>query len=161
MRKFTLMLNAAKITNYNKKCFKNKSCPELNFLQKSQWAHMFNSPRTGARGLERSPCLKYYYVLELSTFTSVFWNIALLMYFLRQRFFALFFILNRTSWLSEYLFFLNTLYYNSIRISYKIYPKCVMKLRCFLQKLTRLILSRTLSEHVSSCSLWLLTNALI
>ncbi len=34
MRKFSLGLNAAKITDYNKKNASNKSCSYLNFLQK-------------------------------------------------------------------------------------------------------------------------------
>ncbi len=47
--RFTLGLNAAEITDYMKKSF-SKSCSELNFLQRSQWAHMCISPRGGARG---------------------------------------------------------------------------------------------------------------
>ncbi len=43
----------------------NKYRSELNFLQKSQWAHMSISPRSEARRLERLPYLKYYSVLEL------------------------------------------------------------------------------------------------
>ncbi len=34
----------------------NKSCSELNFVQKSQWAHMSINPRSGARGLKRLIC---------------------------------------------------------------------------------------------------------
>ncbi len=45
--RFTLGLNAAKITNYKKNCL-NKSCWELNFVQKSQWTHFSISPRSGA-----------------------------------------------------------------------------------------------------------------
>ncbi len=44
LSRFTLELNAAKITDYNKKDASNKSCSELNFLQKSQWARMSISP---------------------------------------------------------------------------------------------------------------------
>ncbi len=36
----------------------NKSCSELNFIQKSQWAHIFL--KREARGLERLIRLKYY-----------------------------------------------------------------------------------------------------
>ncbi len=50
--RFTYWLNTAKITNYIKK-FSNKSCSELNFVQKSQWAHMSISNRIGARGFKR------------------------------------------------------------------------------------------------------------
>ncbi len=35
-----------------------KSCSELNFLQKTQWAYM-SIPRTGARELQKLPFLKY------------------------------------------------------------------------------------------------------
>ncbi len=37
--RLTLGLNAAENTNYMKK-ISSKSCLELNFLQKSRWAHM-------------------------------------------------------------------------------------------------------------------------
>ncbi len=37
---------------------------KLNFVQKSQWAHMSISPRSEARGLERCLFLKYYNVLK-------------------------------------------------------------------------------------------------
>ncbi len=43
----------------------NKSCSELNFLQKSQAVHMSVSPMSGARRLQRLPYFKYYNVLEL------------------------------------------------------------------------------------------------
>ncbi len=42
----------------------NKSRWELNFVQKSQWAHMSISPKSGASWLERLPFLKYYNVLK-------------------------------------------------------------------------------------------------
>ncbi len=45
--RFTLGLDTAKNTHYIK-----KSCRILNFIQKSQQAHMSNSPRSGARGLK-------------------------------------------------------------------------------------------------------------
>ncbi len=46
---FTLELNAAKITDYIKNC-SNKSCWELNFVQKSQQANISISPRSGIAG---------------------------------------------------------------------------------------------------------------
>ncbi len=42
----------------------NKNCSDLNFLRKSQGAHMPISPRSRARGLPRSVYVKYYYVLK-------------------------------------------------------------------------------------------------
>ncbi len=42
----------------------NKNCLELNFLHKTQWNHMSLSSRSGARGLERLPWLKYYNVMK-------------------------------------------------------------------------------------------------
>ncbi len=39
----------------------NKSCLELNLVQKSPWTHMSISPLSGVRGLERLACSKYYY----------------------------------------------------------------------------------------------------
>ncbi len=44
---FTLELNTAESSNYIEKCFKQI---KLNFLQKTQWAHVFISSRSGARG---------------------------------------------------------------------------------------------------------------
>ncbi len=41
-----------------------KSCSELNFLQKSQLAHISIFPGSGARGLQRLMCLKYYNLLK-------------------------------------------------------------------------------------------------
>ncbi len=38
----------------------NKSCSELNFVQRSPRAHMSISPMGGAMGLQRSVCLKCY-----------------------------------------------------------------------------------------------------
>ncbi len=46
MRKFILELYVAKIILITKNTL-NKSCSELNFLQKSWWAHMSISPRSG------------------------------------------------------------------------------------------------------------------
>ncbi len=43
----------------------NKSCWALNFIQESQWAHMFISPRGGAGMLQGLICFKYYTVLKL------------------------------------------------------------------------------------------------
>ncbi len=40
----------------------NKSCLELNFIQKNTRAHMYISPGSGARGLERLAHSKYCYV---------------------------------------------------------------------------------------------------
>ncbi len=42
----------------------NKNCSKINFLQTTHWTHISISPRSGARGLQRLPFLKYYYVLE-------------------------------------------------------------------------------------------------
>ncbi len=47
--RFTLGFNTAKNTGYMKKA-SNKSCCELNFVQKTQWAHMSISHKSGARG---------------------------------------------------------------------------------------------------------------
>ncbi len=49
---FTLGLNDAENTDYMKKKVSNKSCSELNFLQKSQWAHMSISSGSGTRVLQ-------------------------------------------------------------------------------------------------------------
>ncbi len=40
----------------------SKSCWALNSVQKSHWAYMSVSPRSGAKGLQRLPSWKYYYV---------------------------------------------------------------------------------------------------
>ncbi len=63
LSRFTQELNAAKITDNNKKA-SNKSCSELNFLQKSYQAHVSISLRSGIRGLQRLPCLKHFNVLK-------------------------------------------------------------------------------------------------
>ncbi len=42
----------------------NKSCTELNFLQKNQWNHIFTCPRSEARGLQRFAFLEYYNALH-------------------------------------------------------------------------------------------------
>ncbi len=47
----------------SKQC-KRKSCSELNFLQKSPWAHMSISPRSRTRGLQRFVFSKYYNILK-------------------------------------------------------------------------------------------------
>ncbi len=47
--RFIFRLNTAEITNYIKSC-SNKSCFELNFVQKSPWAHMSIFPTSGAWG---------------------------------------------------------------------------------------------------------------
>ncbi len=52
-----------KLPIISKKC-SNKSCWELNFVQKIQWMHMFISIRSGAWGLERLTCFKYHIVLK-------------------------------------------------------------------------------------------------
>ncbi len=61
------MLRKVRIT-YKKAS--NKSCSELNFVQKSAQAHMSFSPWSGARGLERLIWLKYNIALKMeNTFT--------------------------------------------------------------------------------------------
>ncbi len=57
--RFTLGLNTAKITHYMKKA-SNKSCSELNFIQKSPGLHMSISPTSGAIGLQRVSLKSYY-----------------------------------------------------------------------------------------------------
>ncbi len=52
MRKFTLQLKAAKLPIITKNT-SNKSCSQLNFLQKSQQAQMSISPRSGTRERQR------------------------------------------------------------------------------------------------------------
>ncbi len=72
---FTLELNTVNNTHYIKKRLQNKSCWALNLLQKSQMAHMPISPGSGASGLQRFICYKYYiavkqesrFTLELKT----------------------------------------------------------------------------------------------
>ncbi len=59
--RLTLKLRLVKNTHYVKNA-SNKSCCELNFVQKSQQAHMCIFPRSVARGLQRLPSLKYYNV---------------------------------------------------------------------------------------------------
>ncbi len=59
MRKFTLGLNAAKIIDFNN--VSNKTCSELNFLQKSQWAHM-STPR-----VELGSSLQFQYIIIFQT----------------------------------------------------------------------------------------------
>ncbi len=55
-----------KLSLISKTC-SNKSCSELNFVQKSQRVHMSISVRSGARGLERLPSFKYYNVQKLES----------------------------------------------------------------------------------------------
>ncbi len=50
--RLTLGLDVAENTNYMKEVL-NKSCLELNSLQRSQLAHMSISSQSGNRGLER------------------------------------------------------------------------------------------------------------
>ncbi len=67
--RFTLRLNAAKITDYYiKKHFKQKYS-ELNFLQKTQWKHISISFRSRTRRLERLPVFKYNVLEQKSGFT--------------------------------------------------------------------------------------------
>ncbi len=47
---FTLGLKAAEIIDYIKKNASNESCVAFNFVQKTQWAYMSISLRSGARG---------------------------------------------------------------------------------------------------------------
>ncbi len=54
---FTFSLNDTEITDYIKHRT-NKSCWELNFIQKSQWAHISISLMSGARGLQKLICFK-------------------------------------------------------------------------------------------------------
>ncbi len=51
MGKLASGLNAAKIIHYNEWNVSNKSCSELNFLHKSQWAHL--SPSTVELGVAK------------------------------------------------------------------------------------------------------------
>ncbi len=60
---FNFGLNTAKNAHPVKKAW-NKSCSELNFLQRSLRAHMSVSPQSGARRCERLIWLKYYIVLK-------------------------------------------------------------------------------------------------
>ncbi len=53
----------AKNTHQIKKV-SNKSCSELDFVQKSPRGHMSIFPQSGARRLERLIWLKYYFVLK-------------------------------------------------------------------------------------------------
>ncbi len=55
--RFTLKLNTAKNMHYVKS-FLNKSCSELNFVQKSQWAHMSVFLSSGARELPKIAVFK-------------------------------------------------------------------------------------------------------
>ncbi len=52
----------------------NKSCSALNFEQKSQGTRMSISPRSGARGLERLPSLKYYHALKKLQIFQKLWK---------------------------------------------------------------------------------------
>ncbi len=67
---FTLWLDTAKNTDYMEKT-SDKSCLELNFLQKSQWAHMSTFPQSGTRGLQRLMSLKYYNVEKWGSIDSL------------------------------------------------------------------------------------------
>ncbi len=62
---FNLGLNAAKSTHHTKKA-PNKSCSELNFVQKSPEEHSLSPPppQRGAKGFERLIWLKYDIVLK-------------------------------------------------------------------------------------------------
>ncbi len=57
-RTFNLGLNTAKNTNYIEKGFKQKLF-RIKFPIKNQWMHMFICPRSGVRGIQRLPILKY------------------------------------------------------------------------------------------------------
>ncbi len=54
----------------------NKNCLELNFLQKTQYAHMSISPRRGDKGLQKLICLKYFNVLKWKSRCTVGLNAA-------------------------------------------------------------------------------------
>ncbi len=60
---FNLGLNGAKIRITRKEA-SNKSCLELNFIQKSPRVHMSVSSQSGARGIKRLTWLKYVIVLK-------------------------------------------------------------------------------------------------
>ncbi len=65
-------LTLPKLTIISKNC-SNKSCSELNFVQKCHWTRMSITPRSGATRLERLICFKYYIILKWkSKFTSEF-----------------------------------------------------------------------------------------
>ncbi len=55
------ILSKIRITSKNAS---NKSCSESNFVWRIQRAHMSMSHRSGARELQRLPCLKYFNVLK-------------------------------------------------------------------------------------------------
>ncbi len=73
--RFILGLNTAKNTVISKTA-SNKSYWELNFLQKTQWAHVSISPRSGARGLQRLSCFKYNNVLKRKSGFALGFNAA-------------------------------------------------------------------------------------
>ncbi len=56
-------LNTAKKSE-DIKSASNKSCPEVKFRQKAQWAHVCISPKSGAKELWRLICLIYIDVLK-------------------------------------------------------------------------------------------------
>ncbi len=64
----------------------NKSCLELNFVQKSSWAHISISPRSGDRGLQRSVCLKSYNVQKLEISFTLGLNAAKNTHFMKKKF---------------------------------------------------------------------------
>ncbi len=67
---FSLRLSAAKSNNYIKNDL-NKSCAELNFLQKTRWKHisLYTRSRVGREGLQRFAILKYNALEWKSKFT--------------------------------------------------------------------------------------------
>ncbi len=65
------------ITRMISKKAKNKSCLELNFVQKSPRAHLSTPPpRSEVRGLERLIWLKYYFVLKRKKVFNLGLNVA-------------------------------------------------------------------------------------
>ncbi len=62
----------------------NKSCSKPNFTQKSSRAHMSISPTSGARGLQRSICLKSYNVQKQEIRFTLRLNTAKNTYFMKK-----------------------------------------------------------------------------
>ncbi len=69
--RFTFKLTMSTLAIISKNA-SNKSGSAFNFVQKSQWAYMSISSRSGARGLKRLSCFKYYNEMRWkSKFASV------------------------------------------------------------------------------------------
>ncbi len=63
----------------------HNSCLEFNFVQKSQRMHMSISPIRGARGLQRSVCLKSYYVQKWEIRFTLWLNAAKNMHYMKKK----------------------------------------------------------------------------